>query len=792
MHMITRTLIPAAAALAVGLAASGAAHASDIGQVYSTPGRYIFTVPAGVTSLHVRVAGAGGGQDAFGNRCDTGSGAVLSGEIPVLAGETLDVGVGGVGGDATGSTGGVGGAPGGGHGGSAGPGGYGGGGGGGSSQLQFKDVALVAGGGGGCGGAADGQLGHGGNDGTAGGGGNIGADGQPAGGGAPAASQAGGASSPSTLPAGEAGDGPRAGAGADGPYLGGGGGGGGELGGGGGGGSDLNDGIAGGGAGGSDLVAIPASKDGLPSLEEGTGSQAGNGVVSLSWSQAGTGVGDLFAPTTAFDAHETLLGDGGSPLRQLSGTPSWTIPSDGVITSWAYEAGPDAPLGVELKVAGASGDGEIVDGASSTGAISADSIALFPARTPVQAGEEIGVAFHGTADVLPVSGAGVVATAGDQNPGDPARAYGPITPDGAPLGFNIGPGAAPQGAAVPIEAFVEPDTDHDGFGDTTQDQCPGVYGSAEGCPDADLGVSSSGLGGDAMAGDTLSETFTVTDHGPDPVGQATLTIAPDSGAQVVAATPSTAGGQCSSGAIIVCTLGPLGDAPSATQGGDSATVRVLLRATAPGRLVDTATVAGPAVPASIGAGDPNPANNSASDAVTVTPAAAAAGGSSPTGTAAAPTSTSDPDAPGSGTGSGTGSGSGSGSSAPGPRHLASPFRGARVRGAITVTGRRATLTVTSAAAARGTVTLSAPDSVAGAGHPRAGTMRLGRARFAVATGRPARIRLVLGRTALARLRAHRDGIRVRVTVTSRSATGSSGPVTTSTTARLRLTRERRR
>jgi hypothetical protein len=154
MHMIPRTLIPAAAALAVGLAASGAAHASDIGQVYSTPGRYIFTVPAGVTSLHVRVAGAGGGQDAFGNRCDTGSGAVLSGEIPVLAGETLDVGVGVGGGDATGSTGGVGGAPGGGHGGSAGPGGYGGGGGGGSSHLQFKDVALVAAGGGGCGGAA--------------------------------------------------------------------------------------------------------------------------------------------------------------------------------------------------------------------------------------------------------------------------------------------------------------------------------------------------------------------------------------------------------------------------------------------------------------------------------------------------------------------------------------------------------------------------------------------------------------------------------------------------------------
>jgi hypothetical protein len=709
---------------------------------------------------------------------------VVTGELSVTPGETLDVGVGGVGGGATGSTGGGGGAPGGGHGGSAGPGGYGGGGGGGSSHLRFKDVALVAGGGGGCGGAADGQLGHGGDDATAGGGGNVGADGQPAGGGAAAASQAGGTSSPTNLPTGEAGDGPAGGAGAGGPFLGGGGGGGGELGGGGGGGTDVNDGIAGGGGGGSDLVDLQDSKDGLPSLQTATGAQPSDGAVSLSWSQAGSGVGDLFAPTTAFDARETLLGDGGSPLRQLSGNPSWTIPSDGVITSWAYEAGPDAPLGVELKVAQASGDGEIVDGASSTGAISADSIALFPTRIPVQAGEELGVAFHGIADVLPVSGAGVVATAGDQNPGDPAQAYGPITPDGAPLGFDISPGDAPRGAAVPIEAFVEPDTDHDGFGDTTQDQCPGVYGSAEGCPDADLGVSSSGLGGDATAGDTLSETFTVTDHGPDPVGQATLTIAPDSGAQIVAATPSTAGGQCSSGAMIVCTLGPLGDTPSGTQGGDSATVRVLLRATAPGRLVDTATVAGPAVPASIGAGDLNPANDSASDAVTVTPAAAAAGGSSPT--PAASTSTPDPGAPGSETGSG------SGSSAPSSRHLASPFRGARVRGPITVTGRRATLTVASVAAARGTVTLSASDSVGGAGHPRAGTMRLGRGRFVVSAGRPARVRLVLSRTALARLRADHDTIRVRVTVTSRAATGSSGPVTRRTTARLRLLGERRR
>jgi hypothetical protein len=105
-----------------------------------------------------------------------------------------------------------------------------------------------------------------------------------------------------------------------------------------------------------------------------------------------------------------------------------------------------------------------------------------------------------------------------------------------------------------------------------------------------------------------------------------------------------------------------------------------------------------------------------------------------------------------------------------------------------VTGRRVTLTVASPIAARGTVVLTASAPVpAGGRRSHIRVIRLARGRFAVAAGRPARIRLALGRTTLARLRAHRRGIRVRVTLTSRAdAARSAGPVTTRASVRLRL------
>lgn len=119
--------------------------------VYSVPGTYDFTVPAGVTSLEIKCWGAGGGSEtALGG--SGGGGGYAEGTIAVSGGETYRVVVGGGGqlGDAF--TGGAGGASGGGAGGGA----YAGGGGGYSgvflTAVLQANARIVGGGGAGAGG----------------------------------------------------------------------------------------------------------------------------------------------------------------------------------------------------------------------------------------------------------------------------------------------------------------------------------------------------------------------------------------------------------------------------------------------------------------------------------------------------------------------------------------------------------------------------------------------------------------------------------------------------------------
>ena len=142
------------------------AHASGpVTQTFTTVGESTFVVPSGVSHINVTVNGAqgGGGQ---GNGCEGGPGAVVTATLPVTAGETLYIEVGGDGGDVETVAGaGVAGSGGGGVGGLVGS-GFGGGGGGGASDIRAlpaadalspSDTRLVVAGGGGGGG--DGYLG---------------------------------------------------------------------------------------------------------------------------------------------------------------------------------------------------------------------------------------------------------------------------------------------------------------------------------------------------------------------------------------------------------------------------------------------------------------------------------------------------------------------------------------------------------------------------------------------------------------------------------------------------------
>jgi hypothetical protein len=300
--------------MAVGLAGVGSA-ASPCGSagvlsmsggtqtcMYTSTGQDTFTVPAGVSSLHVvAVGGLGGGREGH----PGGFGAQVSADVPVQSGASLYVEVAGNGGpanaatDSAPGTGGSGGSNGGGAGGNGGAatytiGGFGGGGGGGATDLRTAPASaglspdprlLVAGGGGGS--AANGAAGAGmggdggaagtgssgnsgggrpgtGNGGGAGGSGEFGNDGAGAGGtgqaGALGVGGAGGAGASSIDGSAEVGDG---GGGAGAGYNG--------AGGGGGGGGDGED--SGGGGGGVSFVNASATGEmlatdatGLPSL----------------------------------------------------------------------------------------------------------------------------------------------------------------------------------------------------------------------------------------------------------------------------------------------------------------------------------------------------------------------------------------------------------------------------------------------------------------------------------------------------------------------------------------------
>ena len=226
-----------------------------------------FLVPAGITSLHVDVAGASGGAQVGPSNQAPGLGGRVTAILPVTPLETLTIMVGGAG--SAGAAGFNGGGAGG-----AGP--IAANGGGGASDIRRGSTLLVvAGGGAGGSQLASGNGGHGGGLVGVTGTGSCGTGGE---GGTQSAGGAGGAGGPGGnvgFP-GVSGTGGQGGPAPAGDFLGGSGGGGGYFGGGGGGGCTGN--RATGGGGGSSFTDPLAT-----SVVHTQGFKSGNGVVVVSW-----------------------------------------------------------------------------------------------------------------------------------------------------------------------------------------------------------------------------------------------------------------------------------------------------------------------------------------------------------------------------------------------------------------------------------------------------------------------------------------------------------------------------
>src|SRR6185437_11808429 len=248
------------------------------------------------------------------------------------------------------------------------------------------------------------------------------------------------------------------------------------------------------------------------------------------------------------------------------------------------------------------------------------------------------------------------------------------------------------GSRLDVAAQVEPDADGDGFGDVSQDACPGVPGSVQGCPAAELAVTQSASVGTVPLGGLVTYTLEAVNRGPEAAPSVVLTDSLPAAATLMSATSS--GGACSFGTIVRCDLGTLAS-------GASADVAVTVRLNAAGTAVSAARVnsvvldsAHARVPA---AGDTNPANDTVTTKVAV---------SSPLSTT------------------------------PGGRRRPPLFRGVTWPAhAITVSGRNVLVPLRSGLASKGTLTLTTL--------VRHRTVVIGRAPFALAAGKPKQIRVRL-------------------------------------------------
>jgi hypothetical protein len=151
---------------------------------------------------------------------------------------------------------------------------------------------------------------------------------------------------------------------------------------------------------------------------------------------------------------------------------SYAAPSAGVITSWSYQASGEAGQ-IKLKVADTEGGNVFtVVGESDVESAVANTLNSFPTRIPVQAFDVIGI----TPVTIGLPCIRGMATGYSYS----AFVMGSDVPVGTPATFN--PPVA--GVQVDVSAMLEPDADADGFGDETQDQCPGQSGPSNGCPPA--------------------------------------------------------------------------------------------------------------------------------------------------------------------------------------------------------------------------------------------------------------------------------------------------------------------
>jgi hypothetical protein len=147
-------------------------------------------------------------------------------------------------------------------------------------------------------------------------------------------------------------------------------------------------------------------------------------------------------------------------------------PSAGVLTSWRVKAD-DSGAGTlerKLRLRVLRGNTGVGTGALESLPLAAG-IYSYATRLPVNAGDRLGLDFPDTAAGEPVPV--ISATLGAA-----LDYWNPLLGEGA----DTPPNFAEPSQELLVQATLEPDADGDGWGDETQDGCPGQTGPTNGCP----------------------------------------------------------------------------------------------------------------------------------------------------------------------------------------------------------------------------------------------------------------------------------------------------------------------
>jgi hypothetical protein len=200
-------------------------------------------------------------------------------------------------------------------------------------------------------------------------------------------------------------------------------------------------------------LALPVALFGLALAPAGA-----EGAVTIGSNLNGTGADNLpgYCPGGG-----TCTGTNLSLPAASTAANGLTSPMNGVVVRWRVKSGSGGNP-VSLRVLRPAGGASYTGAGTSTPANTVTGTAETTSRVSIRAGDSIGLNIGNSALVWAVT------------PGANGLAWGSV--NGFPNGLADGAtatGAAQADRELLIQAVVEPDADGDGFGDETQDGCPG-------------------------------------------------------------------------------------------------------------------------------------------------------------------------------------------------------------------------------------------------------------------------------------------------------------------------------